>query len=245
VRNIKPIGSHHETGERANAMAEEANKNNNNNAAGDGANNAAANNNANANAGGSDNNDKGNGGDGKTIPVESYNIIRDKYQEAKTKLEKIAADKEAADKKRLEEQGQFKELADKEKKRADDIQARFENNAKTNAVKLAAMQAGTVDAEAVEKLVNLADVKMSEDGIIDNDSVKKLVEGLKTAKPYLFGKQQNGNQNVGANGGAPNGENNGDIKTFKRSQLRNAAFYKANEKDILAAAAAGKIENDL
>lgn len=225
-------------------MADEANQNNSN-AAGNSANNAGANNNTDANAGGSDNNDKGKGGDGKTIPVESYNIIRDKYQEAKTKLEKIESDKEAAEKKRLEEQGQFKELADKEKRRADELQMKFETTAKSNAVKLAAMQAGTVDAEAVEKLVNLADVKLSEDGNIDADSVKKLVEALKTAKPYLFGKQQNGNQNVGANGGAPSGDNSGDIPTFKRSQLRDAAFYKKNEKDILRAAAAGKIENDI
>lgn len=225
-------------------MADENNANtNNNNDAGNGGNTNT--NNTNTNANGGDTTDNGKGGEGgKTIPVESYNVIRDKYAEAKQKLEAIEAEKAEAAKKQLEEQGKFKELADTEKKRADELQSKYERTNKVNALKLAAIQAGTVDADAVERLADLSAVTLSEDGSVDAESVSKLIESLKTAKPYLFGEKQN-KPNVGANGGSPADGGGSDIKEFKRSQLRDNAFYKANEKDILAAAAAGKIIDDI
>jgi len=216
----------------------DANTNNNN---GDGGKPPA---NTQPNANGGDTTDKGNGEAGKTIPVESYNVIRDKYADAKQKLEAIEAEKAEAAKKQLEEQGKFKELADTEKKRADELQTKYERTNKVNALKLAAIQAGTVDADAVEQLADLSAVTLSEDGKVDAESVSKLIESLKTAKPYLFGESKS-KPNVGANGGSPADGGGGDIKEFKRSQLRDNAFYKANEKDILAAAAAGKIIDDI
>jgi len=217
-------------------------------------NNAGANNNAaggdtvtpkpNAGAGDTaDNNGKGD--EGKTIPVESYHVIRDKYTKAKEQLEKIEADKAKAEQDRLVEQGKFKELADKEKTRADALQQNYESTTKVNALKLAAIQAGTVDADAVEHLAGLAAIKLAEDGSIDGDSVNKVVESLKTSKPYLFGETQKPKPNVGANGGSPSGDAGDAIPTFSRSQLRDSSFYKANEKDILRAAAAGKIIDDI
>lgn len=217
--------------------------NQNPNGNGDGKNNPPADPNAN----GGDTAGKGDegkpNGDGKHVPVESYNVVRDKYLALKKKDEERAAAEAEAEKKRLEEQGKFKELADKEKARADAAEQRFVTTAKTAALKVAALEAGTVDADAVASLVKLDDIKLAEDGSVDSESVKKVVEALKTAKAYLFGKQQK--PNMGADGGNPNGGAAGDVPTFKRSQLRNSAFYKEHEKDILRAAAAGKIIDDV
>lgn len=196
------------------------------------------------NAGGGDTTD--NKGDGKTIPVESYNVIRDKYQKAKEQLEAREAAEAEAEKKRLEEQGKYKELAEKAESEKTALQTKYETNAKSNALKLAALQAGTVDADAVAALVDLGTIKLSDDGSVDADSVKSVIETLKESKAYLFGTATPPKpNNVGGNGGTPSGDNNSGVKEFKRSQLRDAKFYKENEADILKAAAAGKIIDDV
>ena len=196
------------------------------------------------NANGGDTTDKGNGEAGKTIPVESYNVVRDKYQKLKADLEARDAADAAAEKKRLEEQGQYKELAEKAENEKKALQNKYETSAKSNALKLAALQAGTVDADAVAALVNLEDIKLSDDGSVDTESVKSVIETLKKGKAYLFGEPQKPTD-VGGNGGAPSGDNSAGVKEFKRSQLRDSKFYKENEADILKAAAAGKIIDDI
>lgn len=211
--------------------------NNNNGAGGQPPANPAPN-----NAGGGDTTD--NKGDGKTIPVESYNVIRDKYQKAKEQLEAREAADAEAEKKRLEEQGKYKELAEKAESEKAAMQTKYETSAKSNALKVAALQAGTVDADAVAALVNLADIKLADDGSVDTESVKSVIETLKTSKAYLFGEAPKPT-NVGGNGGTPSGDNNAGIKEFKRSQLKDSKFYKENEADILKAAAAGKIIDDI
>lgn len=201
---------------------------------------------ANPNADGGDTTNKGDAGkdgEGKTIPVESYNAVRDKYLDVKKKLEEREAADTAAEKQRLEEQGKYKELAEKAEREKADVLTKFERSTKVASLKVAALEAGTVDADAVASLVDLGAIKLTEDGSVDGDSVKKVIEDLKTAKAYLFGKQQK--PNMGADGGNPANGGGDDIPTFKRSQLKNSAFYKEHEKDILRAAAAGKIVDDI
>lgn len=161
----------------------------------------------------------------------------------KWKSEREQADQEA-EKKRLEEQGKFKELADKEKARADELEVKYQNTAKLNALKLEAIKNGTVDADAIVALTKLEDIKLSEDGSVDTTSVTAIIENLKANKKYLFGEGSKDNTNIGASGGAPNGGSN-TTPTFKRSQLSDPKFYKENRDAILQAQREGKIVDDV
>lgn len=221
-----------------------ANNSNNNNAQ----NNGQGNNNQNAN---NQNNggDKGNNGNEPMIPKSRL----DEEVKARRDLEKWKADREKADQeaeqKRLEEQGKFKELADTEKKKREEIEAKFTRTSKVNALKLEAIKAGTLDADAVVALANLEDIKLSEDGSVDTASVTALIEGMKASKKYLFGEgndngNANNNTNIGANGGAPNNGSN-TTPTFKRSQLSDPKFYKENRDAILQAQREGRIVDDI
>lgn len=160
----------------------------------------------------------------------------------KWKSERELADQEA-EKKRLEEQGKFKELADKEKARADELDKKYQQTAKVNALKLEAIKNGTVDADAIVALTKLDEIKLSEDGSVDQASVTAIIEKMKTDKKYLFGGGDN-NTNIGSNGGAPNGGSN-TTPTFKRSQLSDPKFYKENRDAILQAQREGKIVDDV
>ena len=227
-------------------MADDKSQNQSNNQAntqggdGNGANNS--NDNANQNQGG----DKGNDGKGHEPMIPKSRL--DEESTKRKELEKWKADREKADQeaeqKRLEEQGKFKELADKEKARADELETKYQKNAKVNALKLEAIKNGTLDADAVVALANLEEIKLSEDGSVDTTSVTAIIENMKANKKYLFGEGGNNNTNIGANGGAPNGGSN-TTPTFKRSQLSDPKFYKDNRDAILQAQREGKIVDDV
>jgi len=193
----------------------------------------------------------GNAGDTGTQDNKGEHMIPksrlDEETQKRRDLEKWKSERELADqeaeKKRLEEQGKFKELADKEKARADELERKYQQTAKVNALKLEAIKNGTVDADAIVALTKLDDIKLSEDGSVDTASVQAIIENMKASKKYLFGGGDN-NTNIGSNGGAPNGGSN-TTPTFKRSQLSDPKFYKDNRDAILQAQREGKIVDDV
>jgi hypothetical protein len=132
----------------------------------------------------------------------------------------------------------------KEKTEKAELQSKYERSAKASALKLEAVQAGTVDADAVLALTNLDEVKLLEDGSIDPQSVKTVIENLKSSKAYLFGEGGKPNVNIGNNGGAPNGGNS-QTPYFKRSQLRDSTFYAENKTEIMKAVREGRIIDDI
>lgn len=180
------------------------------------------------------------GNDGKTIPVESYNVVAEKYRKAKEELDKIKADKENDDKKKLEEQGKFKELAEAKEKELLNLKAQVSEGVKTRAIDTEARKMGAVDTEVVVKLLDLNKITVSEDGTVDSNVITQALEGLKKSKPYLFNATTTP---MGSNGGAPDGGAT-QAKKFKRSQLKDAKFYRDNEKDIMEAMRTGNIIND-
>ena len=190
-------------------------------------------------------------GDKVFIPKESYEVVAEKQRTATKELERIQKEKDEAETKRLAEQGEFKTLAEQEKAKREELEAKYARDNKINALKLAAVQAGTVDAEAVATLANLESITLTEDGNVDASSVKAVLDTLKKEKSYLFGTQQQGTQPkppIGSNGGgapAPGAGGAGEPKTFYRSQLRDSTFYQANRADILLAAKEGRIVDDL
>lgn len=199
--------------------------------------------------GGDDNGaDKGKDGEGKEImiPKARFDEVNDQLKELKTWKETQEKEKAEAEKKRLEEQGKYKELAEKEKAKREEYEKKYARNAKMNALKLEAIKAGTVDADAVVALANLDEVTLSEDGSVDSTSVTSIIEKMKAGKKYLFGAGNGGDdkKNIGADGGAPDGGSN-TTPTFKRSQLLDPKFYKENRDKILQAQREGKIVDDV
>lgn len=227
-------------------MADDKSQNPNNTQAGaQGGDGNGANNSNNASA---NNGDQGN--NGKNEPMIPKSRL-DEEVKARRELEQWKADREKAEQeaeqKRLADEGKFKELAESEKKKREEVEARYTKTAKLNALKLEAIKNGTVDADAVVALANLDEVKLSEDGSVDQATVTAIIENMKANKKYLFGEGNgsgNNNTNIGANGGAPNGGTN-TTPTFKRSQLVDPKFYKENRDAILQAQREGKIVDDI
>ena len=177
----------------------------------------------------------------KYVDGDSYEVLASKQRQiTQEKEERERKEKEAEDA-RLAEQGKFKELSEAKEKEIETLKGNFAREKKVNALQAEAMKLGAVDLDAVVKLANLEEVKLSEDGSIDTETVKKAVETLKAEKSYLFA--EGGQGNIGSEGGAPAG--NSGTPSFKRSQLRDHEFYKAHEKEINQAYREGKIIDDI
>lgn len=177
----------------------------------------------------------------KYVDGDSYEVLASKQRQATKEKEEREQREKAEEEKRLAEQGKFKELSEAKEKELETLKSNFTREKKVNALQAEAMKLGAVDLDAVVKLANLEDVKVSEDGTIDQATVLKVVEDLKAGKSYLF--SEGGQRNIGSDGGAPSG--NSGTPTFKRSQLRDHEFYKAHEKEIEQAYREGKIVDDL
>lgn len=146
----------------------------------------------------------------------------------------------------LAEQKKFEELATK---RGDDlakatqtITSLRQDQALTNLL----IKEGVVDLDAALKLADRGKLTIDEatGAVTGADAV---IGELKTGKAYLF-TQGGGTQSLGT----PTNNGTGGTQTpggtqfkFKRSQLKDSAFYTANREEILKAQAAGLIENDL
>lgn len=164
--------------------------------------------------------------------------LREKAAKA-DKLEKAQSDAET---KNLEENKKFEELAtkraDENKTLKEQLAIRDQNQALTNVL----VKDGVVDLGAALKLIDRTALK-SDESTGEITGVDEALKSLKTASPYLF--KSGGNTTVGSAGNIANGEQAGGTAKFKRSQLRDPAFYKANEKAILEAHSKGLIEDDI
>jgi len=156
---------------------------------------------------------------------------------------KKAEEYEANDKKRQEEEmtkkGEFEKLAKTKEEEANKAKAELQTERVNNRIFTEATKSGVVDLEAVIKLINRDSIKTADDGTVTG--IAEAVKELLDSKPYLKG---DGRVTVGS------GTNPGDaaaagLKRFKHSQIQDTAFYRENEKDILASIKAGLVEDDL
>lgn len=157
---------------------------------------------------------------------------------AKKERDQLVLEKSEAEKKKLAEDGKFKELAEAAQKERDEAIQNLNNTKVESAIERTAAKLGAVDAEAVAKLLDRTNVKIDDTGTITG--VEDAIKALQTSKPYLFGKGATATMGNPTN---PSTSNAG-IR-YKKSQLQNAAFYQANEKDIMLAYKEGRIDNDL
>lgn len=154
-------------------------------------------------------------------------------------LKKLQDKQRADDEKRLKEENKHQELAERYKGDLEKANETIRNKEIDQALTNKLVPEGVVDLEAALKLANRSDIKITDDGKIEG--VAEVITALKTDKAYLFGKP--GQPKVG---GPTNPENqpSGPAK-FKRSQLRDPAFYNEHRKEILEAQKQGLIEDDI
>lgn len=168
----------------------------------------------------------------------------DRIAELRAKAKKhddAQAAAEAAETKRLEDEGKFKDLSEKQKAQIENLQTQVSNSTINQALTNKLAPLGVVDLEAALALVNRSNIKVDDNGTVSG--VDEAIESLKTGKAYLFGTP--GTSTVGNATNPGNGSQQGGPAKFKRSQLRDPAFYNENREEIRKAAAAGLIEDDI
>lgn len=196
-----------------------------------------------------DSNDTANKGNGdnrdtkeKFIPVESYEIVADKYRKTKEELENLRKTQEEANRKAQEEQGKYKELYEGTLKQLEDTKTQAKTMQKVEAVKNLLRTKGAKNPDVAIKLLDLEKVDVSEDGTIKAEVVEAQVKALQESDAYLFGDNK---ATIGtSNGGNPDGGTSSP-KTFKRSELLNAEFFNKNKADIMEAMKMGNIIDDI
>jgi hypothetical protein len=151
-----------------------------------------------------------------------------------------------AETKRLQDEavkkGDFEKVLGEKETKITELSQTVQKMAVNNALTIAASKLNAVDPDAILALVDRSKIAVDDSGKVTgvDDALKALTE----SKAYLFGKSNTQTTRLGT-GANPGSNNTGDLKRFKHSELQNAEFYKANEKDILASMKAGLIENDL
>lgn len=160
-------------------------------------------------------------------------------QELKTLKDKQAKDEE----KRLEEQNEHKTLAEQRKSELEKRDETIKNMTIDQKLTTALVAAGSVDIEAALKLADRDKLAVDANGNVTG--VEDVMNALKTGKPYLF-KAGDGTPSPSLGSPTQGDPNNpsGPAK-FKRSQLKDPAFYKEHRDEILKAAKAGLIEDDI
>ena len=124
------------------------------------------------------------------------------------KLKEIEDKRTADEAKALEEQGNFKKLHEQEKTRAE--KAEKERDAILENIREAQKRqailrhvSGTVPENVREKLIDVSEVALNEDGSVNEDSAKLAAQEFEKAYPYLVDKGKGGDlPNEAAKGGA-------------------------------------------
>lgn len=169
----------------------------------------------------------------ETISKESFNVVSEKYKQAKADKEALEAKLAEIDRKKLEEDGKYKDLYEKEKQAKDELETKLTRSQKGTAFRVKAIQAGVVNPDDALKLVDIDKISLK-DGEVEG--VDDLIKSLQENKPYLFQKDNKINLGSGTNPQAS------DTPTFTLEQIQDHSFYKEHEKEILQAAKEGKIK---
>jgi hypothetical protein len=182
------------------------------------------------------------GYDLKSLPKEAWEAIyqSDRFKQLNEKAktaDTLLKEKQTQEDDLLKEQGKWQDIATK---REQEVQT-WKSNSINSEIKAFAAKLGAVDLNDVAALADKTGVQVDENGNITGaeEAVKALVEN----KPHLF-SSNNQPPRVGT-GTNPGNANNQGIPKFTHSQIKDPAFFKAHEKDIMAAIRAGTVVDDL
>lgn len=160
-----------------------------------------------------------------------------------SELKKLKSEQEAANEKSLTEQKKFEDLANQRGEKLTTAEKRIQTMTIDQALTNVLVKEGVIDLDGALKLADRSKLSVDDNGTVSGTA--ETLAALKTDKAYLFNNSNSGTPTVG---GATNPGNGGNAPSgpakFKVSQLKDLAFYNANRKEILAAQAAGLIEDD-
>jgi ribosomal protein L9 len=146
---------------------------------------------------------------------------------------------EETEKKKLKDQEKFKELAEKLETEKNEVSTKYKNTLVDMSIQAAASKLGAVDAEAVAKLIDRANITIDDNGVVSG--VDEAVKALQGTKSYLFGEAPP----IKLGSGTNPGQSNATGRRFKLTQIQDTEFFRENEAEIMAAYKQGLIENDL
>lgn len=172
-----------------------------------------------------------------------WNLPRVKeLREAKDQLKTLEEEKSAQEEKALKDQNKFKELAEKLSKEKEELQNNFQKLSMDQTLSMQLQKEGVVDLEAGLALIDRSQIEQKDGKLV---GVENAIKNLKEGKAYLFNGQGQSGQSLGTATNNNGGEGSGGQVKFKRSQLKDPAFYAEHREDILKAQKAGLIEDDL
>ena len=152
--------------------------------------------------------------------------------------EKLSKLQQEANENKLLEEKKYQELIDSQKKKIEELESSVSQVKLEGLIRNEAQKLGVIDPDVVIKLIDRAGIKTNEDGSMLG--ISEAVKSLTDSKPYLIGTQS---VNLGT-GTNPSGGGNASPR-FKLSQLQDASFYQANEKEITEALKNNQVENDM
>jgi hypothetical protein len=176
--------------------------------------------------------------DNRTYKHPRFKSLRERAQQA----DKYEADEQKNKEKKLLEEKKYTELiAEKDKQIASLTEANKAEKLNTRII-AEAQKVGTVDIEAVLRLIDRSGITYDQNGVISG--VEQAVKALLDSKPYLRGQ---GNKPIVGSPTSPGVDGLKPGMKFKLSQLQNAKFYKEhNQKgEIDEAFRLNQVENDL
>ena len=110
--------------------------------------------------------------------------------ELKAHKEKLAADAKEADRAKLEESDRLKlDIKEKDEQIAD-MKTKARQDKVENAIRLAGLKEGVVNADHLVKLMDASGVELAEDGSVTG--LDEAVVKFKEENPFMFGKQATG-----------------------------------------------------
>jgi len=178
--------------------------------------------------------------DPRTFTHPRFKALNEQAKEA----EKLKAEREEAENAQLEKDKKYQELATKHETSAKEWQGKYQQSLIDNRIATEASKLGITDLDAATKLIDRSGISTDENGNVSG--VEQAVKALSESKAYLVDKSKVV-PTIGSPSNPQNGnQSQGSVKTFKASEIRDPAFYKEHEKDILAALKVpGAIQNDL
>jgi hypothetical protein len=179
-----------------------------------------------------DNSNSGEGGDGgeKNVPLSRFNEVNEKLKALEAAEEKRKSEAKKAEEEALTKNKEFETLATKREEEIKQVRAELVETKVQNAVERAAAKLGAVDPEAVYKLLDRSNVKVTDDGKIEGveDAVKSLLE----ARPYLKGDGKSSPSTIGAGSNPDNSETKKYPLSWVRARWADVAWTRAKHDDL-------------
>jgi Phage minor structural protein GP20 len=171
----------------------------------------------------------------ESFSLEDAKKLRSENRSLRTRLTSLeSAERQRQEASLSEQERRDRAFAEEQRQRQDAARERDELRLTLN-IERAAREAGFADPTIVTRLLDHAALEIEDDGTPKD--LKAQLDKLAKTYPALLSKPASpGSGDLGTGGGQA-----AAARTYTREQLRDPAFFKENEKDILVASREGRI----